>query len=160
MFARRDVRAILCVLLVAGPLLIASAVASSIRPLGASSASISGSVFDDLNGNGVRNAGEPGLAGVVIQFDQGADGSVDATATTDVNGNYFFGSNSATYRVRQVVPAGRVQTTANPADINGAVGASGVDFGSIVAPPTPTLDPKLLILLAVVLASLAAVLLR
>ena len=44
-------------------------------------AQVSGSVFVDRNGNGVRDAGEPGLAGVAVS-------NQDAVAVTDANGRY------------------------------------------------------------------------
>ena len=47
----------------------------------ASAAPVSGTVFDDRNANGVRDAGEPGLAGVAV-----SDGS--AVALSDAAGHY------------------------------------------------------------------------
>lgn len=83
--------------------------------------SISGLKFNDLNGNGIRDAGEPGLQGVTVFLDANGNGVLDAgeeRRITDVNGNYSFaGLASGTYRVRQDLPAGVVQTTPNPADI-------------------------------------------
>ncbi|MCS7039663.1 MAG: hypothetical protein NZP34_08675, partial [Caldilineales bacterium] len=56
---------------------------------------IAGTVFFDGNGNGVRDAGEPGLSGVTVQV--GA-----LTATTDANGAYVFGGLApSTYTVVQ-----------------------------------------------------------
>lgn len=95
--------------------------------------SISGQKFDDLNGNGVKDGGEPGLPGVTITLDIGANASVDATTTTNGSGNYSFANlGPGVYRIREVIPAGRIQTTANPADITASSGAnvSGVDFGN------------------------------
>lgn len=69
--------------------------------------SISGAVYEDLNGNGSRDAGEPGIAGVTIQL-SGADSSgatVNRTVVTNTNGAYsFFGllaSNPAGYTIRE-----------------------------------------------------------
>src|SRR5262245_14861420 len=50
---------------------------------------ISGFVFDDLNGNGLRDAGEPAIAGSLIEL-RNAAGIRVGTATTDVNGAYRF----------------------------------------------------------------------
>lgn len=94
---------------------------------------ISGQKFDDLNGNGAKDSGEPGLDGVTINLDKDANGSVDATTTTSGGGNYSFTVTSAgAYRIREVVPVGYVQTTANPADITASSGVNvtGVDFGN------------------------------
>jgi endoglucanase Acf2 len=62
---------------------------------------LSGQVFDDLNGNGVKDPNEPGLPGFVIQLDVGADGTPVATVVTDQNGNYQFVN---------VLPGGHVVT--------------------------------------------------
>jgi serine-aspartate repeat-containing protein C/D/E len=94
---------------------------------------LAGVKFNDVNGDGVRQAGEPGLAGWTIELDQGADGTVDATTTTDAAGNYAFdGLAAGTYRVREVGQTGWVQTTVNPGDVTVVSGtvATGLDFGN------------------------------
>ncbi|NET29765.1 SdrD B-like domain-containing protein [Okeania sp. SIO1I7] len=67
--------------------------------------SISGITFEDLNGNGFIDAGEPGIGGVVIYFDQNNNSVRDADeifVATDVNGNYGFSNLAdASYTVRQ-----------------------------------------------------------
>ena len=53
-------------------------------------------VWDDTDNDGIQDAGENGISGVVVTL-YAADGTtVIATATTDTNGNYFFSSASAT----------------------------------------------------------------
>jgi subtilisin-like proprotein convertase family protein/protocatechuate 3,4-dioxygenase beta subunit len=97
------------------------------------SMSISGQKFNDLDGDGIKDGNEPGVQGVTIQLDRGANGSVERTTSTDSDGNYTFDSLMAgTYRVREVAPGGWVQTTNNPADItlNNGNSVSGVDFGN------------------------------
>ncbi len=96
--------------------------------------SISGQVFLDVNGNGFRDFGEPGQAGVIVFLDNNNNGNLDAgeaLAVTDSNGNFSFTNLAAgVFRVRQLTQAGFVRTTANPADIvflGGSV--SGVTFG-------------------------------
>jgi len=126
---------------------------------------ISGLAFNDLNGDGVQGPGEPGMSGVTIQLDTGANGSVDATTVTGASGTYAFtGLGPGTYRVREVVPAGFAQTSANPADVTPASGVdvSGINFGdqAVAAPPVPALDEKSLVALAVALAVIAAAALR
>jgi ice-binding like protein/SdrD B-like protein/uncharacterized protein DUF4214 len=96
--------------------------------------SISGTKFNDLNGNGLQDAGEPGLAGVTVFLDDG-NGVLDAgeeTRLTDIDGNYTFAGLAAdTYIVRQVTPAGMANTTPNPVTVT--LGSdediTGVDFG-------------------------------
>jgi hypothetical protein len=52
-------------------------------------ASISGRVYNDLNGDGVRQLGEPGLAGFTVEL-RDDSGELLGTAVTDVNGRYVF----------------------------------------------------------------------
>lgn len=76
------------------------------RPL---TAAIGGLKFNDLNGNGVRDAGEPGLSGVTIRVTDAAGGV--RTINTDATGAFSFtGLAAGTYVVSEVVPAGFVQT--------------------------------------------------
>ena len=52
---------------------------------------VQGTKFSDLNGDGVRNPGEPGLAGFTIFADTNTNGRLDAGETftvTDANGDY------------------------------------------------------------------------
>ncbi|MCZ2342684.1 MAG: carboxypeptidase regulatory-like domain-containing protein [Bacteroidales bacterium] len=59
---------------------------------GETTGSIAGSVYNDLNGNGIRDAGEPGIPNVSVQL-TGTDvngNPVSQSATTDVDGNYLF----------------------------------------------------------------------
>ena len=98
--------------------------------------SIGGLKFNDLNGNGVRDLGELGLAGVTIFLDANLNGTLDLGelfTTTDVNGNYTFANlGPGTYRVLEVQPVGSTQTTANPSDITVSSGGdiTGVLFGN------------------------------
>src|SRR6185369_6098270 len=51
---------------------------------------ISGTVFNDANGNGTKGAGETtGYAGVTVIL-RDANGNIVATTTTDASGNYSF----------------------------------------------------------------------
>jgi hypothetical protein len=80
--------------------------------------SIAGGKFEDLNGNGVKDPGDPGAGGFTIQLINPADGTVLQTTTTAPDGSYIFRSLVAgNYRLREVPLAGWVQTTPNPADI-------------------------------------------
>ena len=97
--------------------------------------SISGLKFNDLNGNGIQNAGEPGLQGLTVFIDANQNGVFDTgetSTTTDANGNFTFtGLAPGTYSVLQAPQAGIVQTTPNPAAITLISGqnVSGVNFG-------------------------------
>jgi hypothetical protein len=95
--------------------------------------SISGTKYDDLNGDGFRQMGEPGLDGWTIQLDKDADGTVDDTEVTAGGGNYTFANLPAgTYRLREVLQPDYQQTSANPADVPLAAGqnVTGIDFGN------------------------------
>jgi len=53
--------------------------------------SIAGGVFNDMNGNGVRNGGEPGISNVTIKLGKGACGSTGyGNTTTASNGSFQF----------------------------------------------------------------------
>jgi uncharacterized repeat protein (TIGR01451 family) len=69
-------------------------------------ASIGDRVWNDLNNNGVQDAGEPGVAGVTVRL-LDEFGSVVATTTTDANGIYqFTGLVPGTYAIEVVLPTG------------------------------------------------------
>ncbi|TWU03911.1 MSCRAMM family protein [Neorhodopirellula pilleata] len=73
---------------------------------------VSGTKFDDLNGNGVRDAGEPGLAGITILLDRGNDNSPERMTVTDADGNFrFTGVTAGNYSVSEMLPARTVRTT-------------------------------------------------
>lgn len=80
--------------------------------------SIAGGVWEDVNSNGSRNSGEPGISGVTIRLGAGACGSTGAgNTTTSGDGSFYFGDVEAgTYCVTVVNPdtscSGWVPTTA------------------------------------------------
>ncbi|NCW77652.1 MAG: hypothetical protein EBV64_06750, partial [Oxalobacteraceae bacterium] len=91
--------------------------------------SISGVKFNDLNGNGIRDAGESGIDGVIIYLDLNNNGQLDGNDVSQITasgGLYAFSvtpdANKSTtvndpYIVREVVPGGWMQTTVNPLPI-------------------------------------------
>lgn len=104
--------------------------------LKADTGTISGFKFNDLNGNGVRDSGEPGIENWTIYLDQNFNGQLDSGETsvkTTSNGSFQFSSLAAgTYRVREVLQTGWQQTTTNPADVVLAAGGTrdNVLFGN------------------------------
>ncbi|HXC74773.1 MAG TPA: SdrD B-like domain-containing protein, partial [Sphingomicrobium sp.] len=77
---------------------------------------LTGTKFSDLDGDGIKDAGEGGVAGVTIFIDSNQNGSLDVgerTAVTDANGNYsFFGvALNQTLWIDEVIPSGAIQTT-------------------------------------------------
>ncbi len=108
---------------------------------------ITGIKFNDLDGNGTRDQGEPALAGVMIYVDINKDGRIgvlEPAAVTDASGVYRIvnvpvGSD---HHVREVVQPGMVQTFPDPNDESTLGGAhigvsvargavtSGINFGN------------------------------
>jgi uncharacterized protein (DUF2141 family) len=80
-----------------------------------STASISGTVFNDKDADAIKDTNEAGLAGRTVYIDLDNDSILDAKEVrviTDSNGNYkFTGLAAGTYKVRQVLPSGWMQTT-------------------------------------------------
>lgn len=81
-------------------------------------ASIGGIKFEDVNGNGQRDAGEAGLAGWTVFLDADGDGALDAnerSTVTGADGTYVFeGLAPGSYIVAEVAQAGWVQTFPGP----------------------------------------------
>lgn len=111
-------------------------------------AEIHGTKWLDYNGNGVRDPGEPGLAGITITLNGGSAGTTvtmndDPNTKRDETGMYWFtGLAAGTYLVQEVVPPGSEQTfPANNAGHSVGLGVmdivTGRDFGNrpcVVAP--------------------------
>ncbi len=121
-------------------------------PLGSAAAttgSISGLVYDDADGNGQLDTGEPGLAGWTVFLDVAGTGTYaagDPTATTNASGIYTFPNLApGTYTVGNLVQAGFAQT-APPAPGTESVvvvagqTATGPNFGDEPLPPDLTVQ--------------------
>ncbi len=89
---------------------IAVFLASCGRDSGSGSAQLSGTVWRDLNGDGVRSGEEGALGGWTVFLDGNGNGVADAgepSATTDSSGLYAFPDLAAgTYTVTQTMPLG------------------------------------------------------
>jgi len=112
--------------------------------------SLGGLKFNDLNGDGVRDAGDAGVAGVTVFLDANGNGTLDAgevSTVTAAGGTFTFTNvGPGIYRIREMQPAGTVRTSANPADIATTSGGNvgGVLFGNfrVVSPqPVPLMPP-------------------
>ncbi|MDD2669535.1 SdrD B-like domain-containing protein, partial [Zoogloea sp.] len=76
-------------------------------------ASIGDKVWEDMNFNGVQDAGEAGIQGVTVKL-LNSLGTVVATTTTDASGNYLFSNvNVGNYKVQVVAPTGYYYTKQN-----------------------------------------------
>ncbi len=104
-------------------------------------ATLSGTVFRDLNSNSTRDAGEAGIAGFQIFLDLNNDGSLtngEPTSTSNSNGDYVF-TNVApltTYQLREVLPSGFTQTFPTPSGFHVVAPQPGeeislLDFGNV-----------------------------
>jgi protocatechuate 3,4-dioxygenase beta subunit len=80
-------------------------------------ASLGNLVFNDLNGNGLQDAGEPGVSGVTVTLYDGAGVAIPGVPpqVTDASGNYLFTNlPPGTYTVGFTnLPTGTTLTTAN-----------------------------------------------
>jgi serine-aspartate repeat-containing protein C/D/E len=96
---------------------------------------IEGHVFNDVNLNGIQDGGDTNANGTTVYLDANNDGDRDGgevTTTTNASGDYIFGGLvPGTYYVRSDLPAGGIQTTANPPAtvVSSGNGATGVNFG-------------------------------
>lgn len=118
-------------------------------------ADLQGLVWNDVNGNGIREAYEPGLANWTVYLDQNRNGQLDPSESfmaTNADGSYrFAGLAAGTYIVAQVLESGW-QSTAIPSNfastsqtivLDSGTTAVGIDFSDRVLLPTISLTPKL-----------------
>lgn len=76
-------------------------------------AAVSGTKFNDADGNGARDTGEVGIAGVTIRLTPASGTAL--TTTTDSSGNFSFtGLEAGSYTLSELVPSGFVQTAPAP----------------------------------------------
>lgn len=102
--------------------------------------SILGQVFNDLNKNGIKDAGEAGLPGWSINlyasanFVNGAYDPVFKTTVSDSSGNYSFSSLAdGTYSVEELRQSGWKQTTDDFSSVvvSGGASVTSWDFGDV-----------------------------
>jgi hypothetical protein len=78
-------------------------------------ASITGRLFNDLNGDGLIQSGESGLVDITLYLDLNGNETRDFNeprTVTDASGNYSFASlGNRAYTVRTILPTGTVQTS-------------------------------------------------
>jgi SdrD B-like protein len=105
------------------------------------SATVSGTVFNDANSNGLQDAGETGIAGRTVYADQNHNGVLDvgdSSTITDVSGNYTLsvvtGNNVP---IRLVDAAGTRQTSpaggAYQYNLTTGQNITGASFGTVGA---------------------------
>jgi SdrD B-like domain/Secretion system C-terminal sorting domain len=103
-------------------------------------AALGDKVFDDLNGNGTQDAGEPGVPGVTVTL-YAADGvTVVSSAVTDQNGKYLFANlNAGTYVVGfSTLPSGKEFTQQNtPGDNQNNTNSDAAPSGANIGKTSP-----------------------
>src|SRR3984885_1248006 len=110
-----------------------SIVASGVMP-----GSISGVKFNDLNGNGVMDAGEPGLPGWTVYVDYNNDGVFDSatepSAVTGAGGTYTINNvTPGDWNVREIGQVGWTNSFPSNSDVFGRFQAVAVPSGGSVS---------------------------
>ena len=100
-------------------------------------AQVSGTVFQDFNGNGILDAGELGLPGVQVKAYNAADVQV-ASVISASNGSYNLGAPSANIamRIEFLVPSDLSCTVSYGPTVNGINSATSVQFYPAAAATT------------------------
>jgi hypothetical protein len=92
---------------------------------------LTGKVFNDLNGDGSLGSGEPGLAGWTVNLIN-PGGTTAASTTTDSSGNYSFtGVLTGTFFVAEVLQSGYTQTAPAPPGTYTIMNVSGVNVPNL-----------------------------
>jgi protocatechuate 3,4-dioxygenase beta subunit len=107
------------------------------------SGTVSGIVFNDINENGIQDAGEMGISGVTVKLFNPTGSVVQATMTGS-NGVYGFTNiEPGMYSVQETDPESYLSTTANTVPLSFTAGAAGsADFGDILETNHPSIyDP-------------------
>ena len=106
---------------------------------------ISGTIFDDVDTDGVEDPGESGLAGVTLALLDDAGNEI-ATTTTDTNGDYVFPDlPSGGYSVRVTDQTGALEgyrLTSGLDELSAQPGDGDVDFGYTRSPGTAAIGDR------------------
>ncbi len=96
---------------------------------------VAGTVYADLNGNGLRDPGEPGVAGATVTLDAFSDGGVDGTVVTQADGKYQFASTpDGNHTVSVLPPVNYFTAGANSRAVGVVSGSSTADLDFGVKP--------------------------
>jgi hypothetical protein len=117
-----------------------SSFVESLEPRRLLAATLSGSVFNDANGNARRDSGEAGLANQRIFIDLNFDGAFqnnEPSVLSNSSGNYQFANRpNGIQRIRYVVPSGRRLSA--PTRVFFDVPVTGVNVGNLIFGSTTT----------------------
>lgn len=96
-------------------------------------ADISGTVFRDVDADGVEDAGEAGIIGITVNAFADGAGAPTATATTDINGDYTLTLGAGDYRIEVGNSSATATFQSGPAGTTRVTfatnGATGIDVG-------------------------------
>ena len=112
-----------------------------------STGEIQGTIWNDLNGNGIRDPGEPGQSGVTVFLDLNQDGLLDPgepSTLSGADGSYAFTGliPGNTYVVAEALPPGLQQTSpASPPGRSVTVPGAPItlNFNSLTSPSDQTI---------------------
>jgi CshA-type fibril repeat protein len=113
-------------------------------PIHLQSCSVTGTEYQDTNGNGTREAGEPGVAGFDVYADLDDDGVRDTgepSGTSDATGFYrILAVPAGAYKIRQVARAGWLCSQPSPCFYSRSLtlggNSIGNDFGNLAPSST------------------------
>jgi len=98
---------------------------------------LSGTVFEDMNGNNAQESEDPGIAGVSLTLYTLQDSvyvSTGLTVVTDANGNYQFDDlEPGTYRVAETQPSGYLSVGATAGTVDGETRGTVTDSDTLSA---------------------------
>jgi SdrD B-like protein len=130
--ARHVAPIVTCALALAAVVAFARPAAAQGEQCGGEGVVLCGTVWSDLNGNGIQDAGEPGIGGIPVLV---YDGTTIYETTTDSNGNYFFDSQtlvpnpSVTYSVS--IETAAIGTGVQPSPTDSPLGNDGNDSDGV-----------------------------
>jgi hypothetical protein len=97
---------------------------------------VQGTVYNDVNGNGVMDSAEVGLAGVVVDLTDDDDNLLDSTVTAS-DGYYAFPiTTGGVYKVFETDPDGAASTTPNEVSFEVSDEDVTINFGDLVLTST------------------------
>ena len=104
-------------------------------------ASISGTVYNDLDGDGVADGGEVGISGVTVSYSGGTPATSGSTTTNGSGGYSITGLQAGTYSVTYTIPSGYINTGVRPQTVNVTAGeaSTGNNFFAQAEAPSLTI---------------------
>ena len=108
---------------------VAAAPASAQTPIPCGSGGVCGVVWNDTNGNGILEPGEPGIAGVTVTVCQLCDGTDTASVLTGLDGSYSLFVPAGAVTIKVPIPAGTQVSPPNTDNVGVSDGVNSVATG-------------------------------